>query len=110
MALLTSGPQKEGTKQRHCTGSDSLEGQASENVYTIRSDDRGKTWSPLRPIEPAHPFGPPAAWANPVYDVYSNASVPRVYAYYTYNVNPIHLSLKCQWSLMHRLYDIKYLY
>eukprot|EP00039_Didymoeca_costata_P006090 m.87386 g.87386 ORF g.87386 m.87386 type:complete len:626 (-) comp13105_c0_seq3:158-2035(-) len=79
VCVLTSGPDKEG--------------QPSENVYIQYSHDFGKTWgtnqgSPgngeIRPLEPEHPYGPPAAWVNPLLTSYG-----RLYIAYTYNIQNI---------------------
>lgn len=83
VVLLTSGPDREG--------------QASENVYATVSHDRGRTWAPrMWPIHPPHPYGPPAAWVNPVYDPRQTAAYrgpparpPRLFAYYTFNSHNI---------------------
>jgi len=54
------------------------EGDGGQHVVSTRSEDRGRTWSPLLDIEPAGP--PEASWAMPL-------KVPggRVYAIYVYN-------------------------
>ncbi len=54
------------------------EGQTGQHIVSCRSRDRGKTWSPLVDIEPAH--GPEASWVMPYLTGYG-----RVYVFYTYN-------------------------
>lgn len=57
-----------------------VEGQAGQHIISIRSRDRGKTWSPPVDIEPAG--GPEASWVVPL-------KVPsgRIYVFYTYNAD-----------------------
>lgn len=56
------------------------EGQGGQHIISIRSTDRGHTWSEPVDIEPAD--GPEASWVMPL-------KVPsgRIYAFYTYNVD-----------------------
>lgn len=54
------------------------EGAAGQHVVSTRSQDRGRTWSPLVDIEPAS--GPAASWGMPCL-----AERGRVYVFYTYN-------------------------
>ncbi|MEM7305055.1 MAG: sialidase family protein [Planctomycetota bacterium] len=58
------------------------EGQTGQHIVSCRSDDRGKTWSELIPIEPAD--GPEASWVMPYL-----TSFGRVYAFYTYNAQDL---------------------
>jgi hypothetical protein len=57
-----------------------VEGQPGQHVVSVRSGDRGRTWSGLVPIEPAG--GPEASWAMPL-----KVSRGRVYVFYTYNAD-----------------------
>ena len=56
------------------------EGQEGQHIISVRSTDRGLTWSDPVDIEPAD--GPEASWVMPL-------KVPsgRIYAFYTYNKN-----------------------
>ena len=60
------------------------EGQAGQHVVASTSTDRGRTWSKLVAIESA--TGPAASWACPVVTPFG-----RVYAFYTYNGDEVHL-------------------
>lgn len=55
-----------------------IEGEPGQHVVAVKSFDRGETWGPIIPIEPAD--GPESSWAVPL-------KVPsgRVYCFYTYN-------------------------
>jgi hypothetical protein len=55
-----------------------VEGEPGQHVVAVKSFDKGKTWGPIIPIEPAD--GPESSWAVPL-------KVPsgRVYCFYTYN-------------------------
>lgn len=55
-----------------------IEGEPGQHVVAVKSFDKGKTWGPIIPIEPAD--GPESSWAVPL-------KVPsgRVYCFYTYN-------------------------
>ena len=54
------------------------EGQGGQHVVSIRSKDRGESWSEPVDIEPAD--GPEASWALPF-----KAATGRIYAFYCYN-------------------------
>lgn len=54
------------------------EGQPGQHIVSTISTDRGRSWSPLVPIEPAD--GPEASWAVPVI-----TPSGRIYVFYTYN-------------------------
>jgi len=58
------------------------EGSEGQHIVSIRSTDRGATWSAPIPIEPSD--GPEASWAQPLI-------VPsgRIYVFYTYNIDNI---------------------
>ena len=60
------------------------EGARGQHVAAATSTDKGKTWSKLAAIEP--PTGPAASWACPLVTTFG-----RVYAFYTYNGDNIHL-------------------
>ncbi|HUT11671.1 MAG TPA: LamG-like jellyroll fold domain-containing protein [Thermoguttaceae bacterium] len=60
------------------------EGQGGQHVVSTISSDHGKTWSELVDIEPAD--GPAASWVVPLV-----APGGRVYVFYTYNGDRIHL-------------------
>jgi len=60
------------------------EGAGGQHVVSAISTDRGKTWSKLAAIEP--PTGPAASWACPLV-----TKSGRIYAFYTYNGDNIHL-------------------
>lgn len=66
LCTLTTGPGEEGNDRQH--------------VVATRSEDKGKTWSPLIDIEPHGP--PESSWVMPLL-------VPsgRVYAFYVYNAD-----------------------
>lgn len=64
LCTMTTGAGREGNKGQH--------------IVSTRSRDKGKTWSPLVPIEPAD--GPEASWAMPY-----RTPGGRVYVFYTYN-------------------------
>lgn len=70
VCVITTGPGKEG--------------QLGQHVAATTSTDQGRTWSPLVPIEPAS--GPAASWAVPLV-----TPAGRVYAFYTYNGERVHL-------------------
>jgi len=70
LCVLTTGPGREGQKGQH--------------VVSTVSRDQGRTWSPLVDIEPS--AGPEASWAVPL-----KTSFGRVYAFYTYNGDRVHL-------------------
>eukprot|EP01006_Ploeotia_vitrea_P031153 TRINITY_DN63449_c0_g1_i1.p1 TRINITY_DN63449_c0_g1~~TRINITY_DN63449_c0_g1_i1.p1 ORF type:complete len:646 (-),score=28.47 TRINITY_DN63449_c0_g1_i1:19-1956(-) len=76
---------KNGTWLCVLTTGGAKEGLDSENVFVKHSYDNGKTWnSRLIPVQPPHPYGPPAAWGNPVL-----TPSGRIWVYYTYNLNNI---------------------
>ncbi len=55
------------------------EGDTGQHIAATRSEDQGRSWAPLVPIEP--PDGPEASWAQPLL-------VPetgRIYVFYTFN-------------------------
>ena len=54
------------------------EGNTGQHIVSCRSSDKGKTWSKLVDIEPAH--GPEASWVMPYLTEFG-----RVYVFYTYN-------------------------
>ncbi len=54
------------------------EGEGGQHVVSTISTDRGRTWSPLNPIEPAD--GPEASWVTPLI-----TPGGRVYAFYDFN-------------------------
>ena len=60
------------------------EGAGGQHVAAAVSNDRGKTWSKLVAIE--SPAGPAASWACPLVTKFG-----RIYAFYTYNGDSIHL-------------------
>lgn len=60
------------------------EGQGGQHVVSTISTDKGKTWSALADIEPA--TGPAASWVVPMV-----TPGGRVYAFYTYNGDNVHL-------------------
>lgn len=60
------------------TTGEGREGDRGQHVVSARSEDRGETWSPLVPIEPAD--GPESSWAVPLI-----TPSGRVYAFYDYN-------------------------
>lgn len=60
------------------------EGAGGQHVAAATSRDKGKTWSKLVAIEPA--TGPAASWACPLVTTFG-----RVYAFYTYNGDDVHL-------------------
>ncbi len=60
------------------------EGEAGQHIAATTSADRGRTWGPLVPIEP--PTGPAASWAVPLVTPRG-----RVYVFYTYNGDNVHL-------------------
>ena len=60
------------------------EGAGGQHVSASTSTDKGKTWSKLVAIEP--PTGPAASWACPLVTTFG-----RVYAFYTYNGDNVHL-------------------
>jgi hypothetical protein len=60
------------------------EGAGGQHVAAAVSSDRGKTWSKLVAIE--SPAGPSASWACPLVTKFG-----RIYAFYTYNGDNVHL-------------------
>ena len=60
------------------------EGAGGQHVAAAVSRDRGKSWSKLAAIE--SPAGPSASWACPLVTKFG-----RIYAFYTYNGDSIHL-------------------
>ncbi len=64
LCVMTTGPGREGDARQH--------------IVATSSEDQGRTWSPMRDIEPLGP--PEASWAMPL-------KIPsgRVYVFYTYN-------------------------
>ncbi|MDP6776470.1 MAG: hypothetical protein QGI83_06880 [Candidatus Latescibacteria bacterium] len=58
------------------------EGQAGQHVVTARSEDRGRTWSDLVPLEPAD--GPEASYA-----VLLKVPGGRIYAFYNHNTDNV---------------------
>jgi len=70
VCVLTTGQGKEGARGQHIAAS--------------TSTDKGKTWSKLVAVEP--PTGPAASWACPLVTAFG-----RVYAFYTYNGDNVHL-------------------
>ena len=70
VCVLTTGSEHEGSEGQH--------------VVSATSADQGKTWSALAEIEP--PTGPEASWVCPLVTKFG-----RVYAFYTYNGDKVHL-------------------
>ena len=70
VCVLTTGEAHEGSKGQH--------------VVSSTSSDQGHSWSSLVAIEP--PTGPEASWASPLVTPFG-----RVYAFYTYNGDNVHL-------------------
>ncbi len=64
LCVMTTGPGREGQKGQH--------------IVATRSEDQGRTWTPLVSIEPSE--GPEASWAMPLV-----TPSGRVYVFYTYN-------------------------
>jgi hypothetical protein len=60
------------------------EGAGGQHVAAAVSSDQGKTWSKLTAIE--SPAGPSASWACPLVTKFG-----RIYAFYTYNGDNVHL-------------------
>ena len=60
------------------------EGQGGQHVISTICTDQGRTWSPLVDIEPS--TGPAASWAVPLV-----TPSGRVYVFYTYNGDNVHL-------------------
>lgn len=61
-----------------------LEGEKGQHVVATRSSDQGKTWGPLIDIEPAGDVA--ASWVVPLATDFG-----RIYAFYTYNGDRVHL-------------------
>ncbi len=58
------------------------EGQAGQHVVTLRSEDRGRSWSAAVPLEPAD--GPEASYA-----VLLKVARGRIYAFYNHNTDNV---------------------
>jgi hypothetical protein len=66
LCLLTTGPGREGTKGQH--------------IVSLRSEDRGRTWS--KPVDVEPPDGPEASYAVPL-----KTPGGRIYAFYNHNTD-----------------------